>query len=189
MSRWLYLARHGDAQEGGGLTPAGRQQAGLLGKRLSTVPLTEVVHSPEQRAAETAAALSLPVAAEQWDAAGDYVPYVPDPVPPVLAGCTPAEREAGARWAAEALTRFANPAPEPDAHHLIVTHAFLIAWFVRDAVGAPPERWLGLNAANCGLTVIRYTPGRPAALVQFNDLGHLPPELRWTGFSAGITPA
>ncbi|WP_232234675.1 hypothetical protein [Actinoplanes sp. N902-109] len=55
-------------------------------------------------------------------------------------------------------------------------------------MGAPPERWLGLNTANCALTIIRYAPGRPAALVQFNDLAHLPPELRWTGFSAPIVP-
>jgi hypothetical protein len=30
--------------------------------------------------------------------------------------------------------------------------------------------------------VIRYSPGRPAALLTYNDLSHLPAELRWTGF-------
>ncbi|NUV51307.1 histidine phosphatase family protein, partial [Streptomyces sp. CAI-78] len=63
-----------------------------------------------------------------------------------------------------------------------VTHAFLAAWLVRDALDAPAWRWIGLNHANTGLTVLRYTPGRPAALMLFNDLGHLPEELRWTGF-------
>ncbi|AGL15108.1 histidine phosphatase family protein [Actinoplanes sp. N902-109] len=107
MTRWLYLARHGDAAEGGGLTRAGRQQAELLARRLSTVPLTEVVHSPEQRAVETAAALARP--AEQWAAAGDYVPYAPADHGGFLDGCTDAELSAGARWAAEALARFATP--------------------------------------------------------------------------------
>jgi probable phosphoglycerate mutase len=53
---------------------------------------------------------------------------------------------------------------------------------VRDALDAPDARWLGLNAANCALTVIQYRPGVPPALISFNDTGHLPPDLRWTGF-------
>ena len=88
---------------------------------------------------------------------------------------------AGAALAATAIERHAGPGPT-DTHELVVTHSFLIAWFVRDALGAPPERWLGLNAANAALTVIRYDAERGPALLQFNDLSHLPPELHWTGF-------
>lgn len=187
-TRWLYLARHGDAAETGGLTDTGREQAKLLAERLSEVPLAIVTHSPLQRAAETAAAVHAP-STEIWAAAGDYVPFVPDPVPPALEGYMPQERADGARWAAEALDRFAKPVEgDIETHELVITHAFLVAWFVRDALGAPPERWLGLNSANCALTVIRYTPDRPPALVLFNDLSHLPPELRWTGFSSGLVP-
>ncbi len=50
------------------------------------------------------------------------------------------------------------------------------------ALDAPKWRWIGLNHANAALTVIRYTPGKPAALLVHNDMGHLPAELRWTGF-------
>ena len=39
-------------------------------------------------------------------------------------------------------------------------------------------RWLGLNQANCGLTIIRVRSAKPPVLVTHNDLGHLPPELR-----------
>lgn len=63
-----------------------------------------------------------------------------------------------------------------------MTHSFLIAWFVRHALDAPKPRWMGLNPCNGGLTVIRYTTDLPPALLMFNDLSHLPPELRWTGF-------
>lgn len=47
---------------------------------------------------------------------------------------------------------------------------------------APKWRWLGLNHGNAALTVIRYTPGRPASVLVSNDMRHLPAELRWTGF-------
>ena len=187
-NRYLYLTRHGEAQQDGGLGPAGRQQAECLARRLAGVPLTSVTHSPQRRAVETAALLPGP--AEAWEAVGDHIPYVPDPVPPAFRALfddrTPGELEAGPRLAAQALDRFARPSQDAERHDLIVTHAFLVAWFVRDAVQAPPERWLGLNQANCALTVIRYSTGRPPGLLLFNDMSHLPPELRWTGFPAHL---
>ncbi|MFI7597395.1 histidine phosphatase family protein [Actinoplanes sp. NPDC049681] len=185
-ARYVYLARHGDAVEGAGLTDAGREQAELLAGRLAGVPLASVTHSPLQRAVETAAVLGHPGVPSE--VVGDYVPYAPDPLPPTLQGWTAEELAEGPRLAAEALARFARPA-DTETHELIVTHAFLVAWFVRDALGAPPERWLGLHAANCALTVIRYTHERPPALVLFNDMVHLPPELRWTGFPPHLRPA
>jgi probable phosphoglycerate mutase len=87
----------------------------------------------------------------------------------------------GAKLAAAAIEQHAHPAAA-DCHELIVTHSFLVAWFVRHALDAPDWRWLGLNAANCALTVILYRAARPATLISFNDMSHLPPELRWTGF-------
>ena len=116
---------------------------------------------------------------------GDYVPFVPDPVPAefgwIFADLSATDLAEGPRLAASALARFARPA-ETETHELVITHAFLIAWFVRAALDAPPERWLGLNQCNAALTVIRYSNNRPPALMLFNDMAHLPPELRWTGF-------
>jgi broad specificity phosphatase PhoE len=179
-ARWVYLARHGDAPNGS-LSAAGQRQAALLTARLAGIPFATITHSPETRAVQTAAGLP---GAQPSPLAGDYVPYAPDPVPPAFQaffdGCSAEELREGPELAREALARFAVPA-EQETHELIITHSFLIAWFVRDALGAPPERWLGLNAANAALTVIRYDAARGPALVQFNDLTHLPPELHWTG--------
>ena len=92
------------------------------------------------------------------------------------------EREGGPALAQAALDRFTGPVEgNTPRHELVVTHNFLIGWLVRAALDAPPWRWLGLNHTNAGLTVIRYAPGRPASLLLYNDTGHLPPELRWTG--------
>jgi probable phosphoglycerate mutase len=98
-----------------------------------------------------------------------------------LARVPEAERAAGAALARAAVERFAVPA-ESVTHELIVTHSFMVAWFVVQALGAPDERWLGQNHCNGAVTAIRYLPGRPPALMVVNDQTHLPPALRWTGF-------
>jgi probable phosphoglycerate mutase len=193
--RYLYLARHGSAaSEESGLTDQGRRQAGLLGARLARVPLSAITHSPLARAAETTAGV---LAAAAWPGVepvasalvGDYPPCLPAQVPatftPLVEGWSADELRDGPKLAAEALARFAVPA-ERETHELVITHSFLIGWFVRDALGAPPERWMGLNAGNAALTVIRYSDDRPPALMVHNDMSHLPPELRWTGFPAHL---
>ncbi|PZF94461.1 histidine phosphatase family protein [Micromonospora deserti] len=203
-TRLLFLARHGEQDRPAG-TPAdvdppetglsarGRRQATLLGERLREVPLDAVHHGPLRRAAETAELVAaarpgIPVyAAEE---VGDHLPHDTDPagLPPayaqLLAGFSPAERADGPRLTAEAGRRFATAPADGDRRELLVTHTFLIAWFVRQALDAPERRWLGLNLHNCGLTVIRYRTGAPPGLIAVNDVAHLPPELRGTGLPA-----
>ncbi|SEH00458.1 probable phosphoglycerate mutase [Nonomuraea solani] len=195
MTRHLYITRHGEAApDGTGLTANGRRQAALLGERLKDVPFSAVHHGPLPRAAQTARLIgeSLPgVPLRESEIAGDYVPYVPveGELPAEIAAqykrffepVTPEEREEGARLASQALDLFTGPANEP-RHELVVTHNFLVGWLVRAAMDAPPWRWLGVNQANAALTVIRYAPGRPSSVLVFNDMSHLPRELRWTGF-------
>jgi serine/threonine-protein phosphatase PGAM5 len=184
----LHLVRHGDAGDDGELTPAGRHQASLLGARLATTTIAAVRHSPLTRAAQTTALIGdhlpgVPLVADET--VGDYVPFAPDPLPAFLADMPSGELARGAVLADAAIRAFARPDAAPE---LIVTHSFLIAWFVRHALGAPPERWLGLNAANAALTVISYRPGRPPSLLTFNDMSHLPPALQWTGFPPALRP-
>lgn len=192
-SRLLFLTRHGEPDQptdAAGLSARGRRQAALLGARLREAGLDAVHHGPLPRAAETAevvaAALST-VPVQVTDLAGDHLPHDTDPtdLPPAyarfLAGFTAAERADGPRVTAAAVRRFARPPSEGDVRELVVTHAFLIAWLIRDALEAPVHRWPGVNPQHCGLTVIRYTDGLPPRLVAFNDVAHLPPDLRGTG--------
>jgi probable phosphoglycerate mutase len=196
--RTLYLTRHGDAA--GDLTTAGRQQAALLGARLAAVPLTAVHHSPVPRAVQTAELVALELGGlplRPSELLADYPPHVPDEValPPAFAPLAlrhlqdyPADqRAAGPTLGARALAEFATPT-ESERHDLLITHSQLVGWFVRAALEAPEARWLGLNAANAGLTVIQYRADRPPSLLTFNDQSHLPPELWWTGFPADRRP-
>jgi probable phosphoglycerate mutase len=200
-TRYLYLARHGEAlPDESGLSDTGRQQAILLGRRLRSRRITSVHHGPLPRALQTTRLVG-----EQLDgvslsistAAGDYVPYVPDrkelPIGAAdvfmrfLAPVTAEEASEGRVLAEQALEQFTGPvAGDTDRHELVVTHNFLIAWLVCHALDAPRWRWLGLNVGNAALTVIRYAPEQPPSLLTYNDMSHLPPELRWTGLPPAL---
>lgn len=200
-SRFLYLVRHGEAAEGGGLSDAGEEQARRTGERLKNLRVDRIHHSPLPRAAQTARLIAgwlpgVPVA--ESAVVGDYIPADLDPavLPPsharLVNGYTIAERSEGAALARAAIGQFAGPpgeGPDDDVHELIVTHNFLIGWFIAHALHAPDWRWIGLNQQNCALTVILYRSGLPPALVSFNDAAHLPDQLRWTGFPAQLRPA
>ncbi|QIY75784.1 histidine phosphatase family protein [Streptomyces sp. RLB1-33] len=196
-ARYLYLTRHAEASsDESELTDAGRHQAALLGERLRGVPLAAIHHGPLARAEQTARLVGERldgVPHRRSEAAGDYLPYLPtrEELPPEAADAwlkfldqfTAEEREQGPGLAVGALADFTGPVvgDEP-RHELVVTHNFLVGWLLRAALDAPKWRWLGINHANAALTVIRYTPDRPPAVLLFNDTGHLPAELRWTGF-------
>ncbi|BDI22196.1 histidine phosphatase family protein [Herbiconiux sp. L3-i23] len=191
MAHYLYLVRHGeqlDAEHGmpdGPLSPRGRRQAELIARRLSGVPFNAAWHSPLRRAEETAQvfrevmpSLSLQPSALLFDC----IPSGPSPDMPhafqsFFHSITPAEIEAGTAQMADAVDEFFAPARE-DRHDLLITHNFVIGWFVRHVFDAPQWRWLGLNQANAGLTIIRVRSAKPPVLVTHNDLAHLPAELR-----------
>jgi len=196
-TRYLYLARHGEADAFGELTDTGRRQSDLLGERLARVPVDAVWHSPLPRAVASAHQLArhlpgVPVA--EAPELVDHVPHVPtasDTPRPWLGffdGYDEAEAASGRVIADSLVARFATIAPGDDSHLVLITHAFQIGWLVRHALDAPPSRWLGLNSGNAALTVIEYRPELPPALVVFNDMSHLPADLRWTGFPATVRP-
>ena len=191
MTHYIYLVRHGehqDAEHGltdGPLSPRGRRQAELIAARLSGLPLDAIWHSPLLRAAETARAISerIPsVEAEPSALLFDCVPTgmteeTPAAFEPFFGSVTEAEIEAGRAQMADAVNEFLVRKPG-DVHEVLITHNFVISWFVREVLEAPEWRWMTLNQANCGLTVIAQKQGRPWTLLAHNDLSHLPVELR-----------
>lgn len=189
MTHYLYLVRHGehlDAEHGledGPLSPRGRRQAELLADRLSGVPLDAVWHSPLERAAETARAVAerLPsITPQPSSLLFDCIPSGPEPDMPAVyesffGAYTEAEIEAGRAQMADAVAE--HLVRGPARHELLITHNFVIAWFVREVLDAPAWRWMTINQAHCGLTVLAQRAGRPWTLVSHNDLAHLPREL------------
>ncbi len=191
MAHYLYLVRHGeqlDAEHGlpdGPLSPKGIRQAHAIADRLGRVPFSRAWHSPLERAAETATIMTERLPALKSTPSAllmDCIPSGPTPdmpkaFAPFFGSVTPEQIEAGEAQMADAVAEFLAPARE-DRHDLLITHNFVISWFVREVMSAPTWRWLGLNQANCGLTIIRVRSAKPPVLVAHNDLGHLPVELR-----------
>nr|WP_218844891.1 histidine phosphatase family protein [Microbacterium pseudoresistens] len=184
------MVRHGEHQDAeygvddGPLSPRGRRQAELVADRLSGLPLDAIWHSPLLRAAETARAIAerLPaVTAEPSALLFDCIPTgmtdeTPSTFEPFFGSVTEAEIEAGRAQMGDAVSEFLVRKPG-DVHEVLITHNFVISWFVREVIEAPEWRWMTLNQAHCGLTVISQKQGRPWSLVAHNDLGHLPFEL------------
>jgi serine/threonine-protein phosphatase PGAM5 len=185
----LYLVRHGEQDQAsghaadGGLSQVGREQADRLGRRLREVPFSAVHHSPLARATQTA------------DVIASHLPQVPRHACDLVADRTPIpsagqrERYPG-RWLAwldgvpdderdedatalQAAVGHFGVTGDHDRYELLITHNFVIGWFVRHVLDAPLWRWIGLNQANCAITIVQWDPDRPPALVSFNDTGHL----------------
>jgi broad specificity phosphatase PhoE len=194
-STLLYLVRHAEQAHGtasddhdGGISALGKRQAHRLGRRLADVPFDVVRHSPSRRAAQTAQILA------------DYLPGIPVHCSGLLRDCTPMPSAGQASMVPPRYRPFLDSVPaaehDPSAAHLIaavaqlatagaddriellVTHNFVIGWFVRHALDAPAWRWMGLNQFNCALTIIEIQPDLPPMLISFNDIGHLPLDLR-----------
>lgn len=196
MAHYLYLVRHGEQQDAehglpdGPLSEKGKRQARALAERLSGVPFTRAWHSPLERAAETATIMtermpalsSMPSSLLMDCIPSGPTPDMPKAFEPFFGAITAEEIEAGEAQMADAVAEFLAPDRE-DRHDLLITHNFVIAWFVREVFDAPRWRWLGLNQANCGLTIIRVRSAKPPVLLVHNDLGHLPAELH-TGLPA-----
>lgn len=194
--RVLYLVRHGEHRserdegpDGGRLTEVGIRQCELLAERLATVPFTAIYHSDWTRAVQTAEILAAHhpgVPMQRCQALRECIPAVPAPqrLSPEQAGWfrrLPASLVSeGAGQATRALEMFAGPSRR-GARELLVTHGNLVNWFVSQALDAPPWAWTRMLDYNCGLTVILYLSDR-TKVVTYNDVGHLPPELRGTSY-------
>ena len=165
----------------------GRRQAELLAERLGGVPFDRRMalaaaaragdgadHRREDAGAEpraVGAAVRLhPVGARARDAAG---------LRAVLRG----GHRGGDRG--RAAPRWPTPSPSScartreDRHDLLITHNFVIAWFVREVLGAPDWRWVGDQPGQLRPDrASRRGRGRPWTSSRTTTSRHLPPELR-----------
>jgi serine/threonine-protein phosphatase PGAM5 len=185
----LYLVRHGeqdpasDHAADSGLSALGCEQADRLGRRLRTVSFSAIHHSPLARAVQTADIIAghFPsVPRHDCDFVADRTPVpsagqrnqYPDRWHAWLDGVPVDERDEDATALRAAVAHF-GVVSDDDRTELLVTHNFVIGWFVRHMLDAPVWRWIGLNQANCAITIVQWDSGRPPALVSFNDTGHL----------------
>lgn len=184
----LYLVRHGEASADDDadrrLSTAGRRQAGAVADRLLSSQLdpapSAVLHSSRRRAVETATivATRLGLAPEHSDDLEDRTPVprdltnVPQRYHDFLRAVPDAELDVdGARL--DAAVETLGLVGAADRTIVAVTHAFVVAWFVRDALDTPAWRWVSLPIGNASLTVIRWSDEHEPRVICVNDTGHL----------------
>ncbi|KAM9360247.1 serine/threonine-protein phosphatase PGAM5, mitochondrial isoform 2-T2 [Symphorus nematophorus] len=189
-TRNILLIRHSQYNLSGNsdkeriLTPLGREQAELTGKRLAALGLKYdvLIHSSMTRATETAHIISkhLPgpgVELLSCDLLREGAPI--EPVPPVTHWKPDAVyHEDGARIEA-AFRRYihrADPTQKEDSYEIIVCHANVIRYFVCRALQFPPEGWLRMGLNNGSITWLTIRPSGRVALRTLGDAGFMPPD-------------
>jgi broad specificity phosphatase PhoE len=198
IARRIVLIRHGHYERTGGLgdtvwglTPLGRRQAIRAGRRVAQVVdaaggrLEGVYASPWPRASQTAE-----IAAREMDLSSvkiktylhEVVPLV-DPdnarfrmLPMGLQPTSADDRKIAHAQIERVRDRFFK-APRQAGIVVLFTHGNLIRYLVTQVMGLPYEAWATMDVAHCGLTEIRIYPNGFAALICFNDTGHLPPSM------------
>ncbi|MGH8883328.1 MAG: histidine phosphatase family protein, partial [Stackebrandtia sp.] len=94
-------------------------------------------------------------------------------------------RDEGPQQAKAALDRYSEVG-ETDSVELVVSHGNLINFFVASAMDAPEHGWLRPVDYHCGLTVIRYSSDAGPRVITYNDVGHLPAELRGVDYPPAL---
>lgn len=90
----------------------------------------------------------------------DQASAVPPLYRPFLGNVPAGERDPAAAYLNAAVEQLAVTGAD-DRHELLITHNFVIGWFVRHALDAPAWRWMGLNQFNCALTIIQIRSTSP----------------------------
>jgi len=188
-TRHLILVRHGqysrgDTDEERKLTELGRLQAMNTGDRLKSLnkKFDKIIHSTMTRAKETAELISESLPDVKCDSCSLLREGAPCPPEPSSSDSWNPEKweffQDGSRIEAAFRKYFhrASPDQENDSHELLVCHANVIRYFVCRALQFPPEGWLRMSIANCGLTTITIRPNGRVSLKSLGDAGHLPPE-------------
>lgn len=191
--RHIFLIRHGqydvdaDDPDEKKLTPLGREQATLLGKRLANAlerfNFQHCTFSTMMRARETGQLITkeIPDIEKLCKLDGMLEEGPPFPPEPPNRDWRPREHklnEHGKRIEAAFSKYFhrASPKQKEDSYELIVGHANVIRYFVCRALQYPPQGWLRISLANTSITWLMILPDGRVILKALGDFGHLPPE-------------
>jgi serine/threonine-protein phosphatase PGAM5 len=203
-TRTIFLVRHGDYQldeikklernltleqhyelhtQEGGLTPTGKKQAKLTAKRLRSLPIDTIHCSSLRRTLETAKIIAQEfpgIKLQKTRLLWECVPSIPKAFAQHEHFRYISEQDVHQwkRQADEAFERYFKSARRSDKKEIIVSHANLIRFLICRALHAQPDTWFNMYIDNCGISKIRIEPDDRMRLVSYNDVGHLPPQLR-----------
>ena len=187
-ARYIVLVRHGQYvhDEERHLSELGRKQAEATGARLAAradLPISRIVYSDVTRAKETfeiiRKQLGPEIPVEESQLLREGAPIPPDPPHSTWLPSASQFFQEGARIEAGFRAFFHRSDPDDDKveYELLVCHGNVIRYCVLRALQLPPEAWLRLSHANCGITIVRISGSGSVSLEAFGDVGHLPSDM------------
>ena len=196
-SRTLIFVRHGQyvnakTDLGRVLTPLGREQAKLTGRRLnemygssSSIPgrkIDNIVYSTMTRAIETCNLIreELPpeIPAKPSESIREGCVYPPVPQHPTWQPSAEEFEKDGKRIEncfKENVHR-ANVGVNENTTTLYVCHGNVIRYFFMRALQLPPSAWLRLSVANGSITTMSISPDGRVSVSTLGNSGHFPAE-------------
>jgi len=188
--RTLYLIRHGqydhdddrDPDIGKALIPLGIAQSKLIANRLKSLPanMSALISSTMTRARQTAMIINQDFPELELQ----QTRLIRECTPPtwredIMEGETSEELENCTDDLDAAFSKYFILSPDgEDRNDIIVCHGNVIRYFVTKILKVETMSWLQMTTGNCGLTVVRIKPDGSMKLVSFNEMGHIPPNLR-----------
>ncbi len=188
--RTLYLIRHGQYDHdddrssdiGKALVPLGIAQSKLVANRLKSLPvkMSSLISSTMTRARQTAMIINQDFPELELQ----QTRLIRECTPPtwredIMEGEDPEELKKCTDNLDTAFSKYFIPSPdEEDRNDIIVCHGNVIRYFVTKVLKVETMSWLQMTTGNCGLTVVRIKSNGSMKLVSFNDMGHIPPNLR-----------
>jgi len=178
-TRTLLLVRHGEyaLEDGGRLTPTGREQAAVTGRWIAAqgMPVAALWSSTLVRARQTATILSSAIGEPKVRAVG----VLREGMYTKVKGwndVTEEEQEEDRARGDRAFSQFFKTS-RTDRLEVVVCHGNLIRYFVCRALKVPIVRWTRMNSSHCALTRILIRDTGAIRVVSYNETAHLPPKL------------
>jgi len=188
--RTLYLIRHGQYDHdddrssdiGKALVPLGIAQSKLIANRLKSLPvkMSSLISSTMTRARQTAMIINQDFPELDLQQARS----IRECTPPtwredIMDGEDPEELKICTDNLDAAFSKYFIPSTDnEDRNDIIVCHGNVIRYFVTKVLKVETMSWLQMTTGNCGLTVVSIKPNGSMKLISFNDMGHIPSNLR-----------
>lgn len=185
--RVLYLIRNGeynrndmDEDFNAPLTPRGIEQAKRTARALKDLPISAIYTSPHEQTGSTADIIHQSLPDSDFHASDDLKQYRSSSVSRTFT------REMLERAFEEnhqpqmdtAFSRFFQPAEDEDIHEVLVCHGNIILDLVCSATGVSSDAWSHMLINNCAINIVAIESAHDMQLVAFNDVRHLPENMR-----------
>lgn len=187
--RILYLIRNGeyhrdamDENFNAPLTARGIEQAKRTASALKDLPIQSIYTSPHEQTGATAAILDDRLSNAQFSVSDELKQYHTASTNKTFTRellLKAMEEDYRPEDQVEvAYTRFFKPTDEADVHEVLVCHGNIILDLICYATQVNPEAWSHMLINNCSINIISIESMDDIQLVAFNDVRHLPVDLR-----------